>query len=184
MLRQALTARSHRRVDRRRCAGWLPGFDAVGDLLPRRSVELLGDGPSRLGEFEKLLAARGLGPGDQAFIDEQLQGRIDRSGTRLPHAVGALGDLLDHLVAVHGAFGEQCQDSGPDVSHDGRVRGHAPRRPRARPARSPARSRGGVRNRRADVDVGRARRTGRSRPVCDGRGRMIRMMRSWWFSCL
>ena len=53
---------------------------------------------------------------DQAFVDQQLQGRVDRAGAGLPQVLAALGDLLDHLVAVHRPLGEQHQDGGADVT--------------------------------------------------------------------
>ena len=91
-------------------------LDTFGDLIPRRADDLLGDGPALLGELEELLAAFGFGADDQSLVDEQLQGGVDRTGAGLPYVTGALGDLLDHLVAVHRPFGQQGQDRGPDVT--------------------------------------------------------------------
>src|SRR3978361_1047106 len=49
-------------------------------------------------------------------VDQQRGGRVDGAGARLPQVLAALGDLLDHFVAVHRPLGEQRQDGGADVA--------------------------------------------------------------------
>ena len=69
-----------------------------------------------VGQFEKPFAAFGFRADDQALVDQQLQRRVDRAGAGLPQFLAAFGDLLDHLVAVHRALGEQDQDGSADVT--------------------------------------------------------------------
>ena len=88
----------------------------LGDLVPRRRLDLLGRGATGVGELEELLAAVTLGAHDQVFVDEKLQGRVHRAGAGLPQVLGALGDLLDHFVAVHRPFDEQLEDRGAHVT--------------------------------------------------------------------
>src|SRR5204863_500893 len=84
-------------------------------FVPGRVLgSLLGLGAAGLGEGEPL-AAFGLLGGDQALVLEQLQGRVDRAGARPPDAAGAALQLLDHLVAVHGALDQQGEHRLPDV---------------------------------------------------------------------
>ncbi len=93
------------------------GVGTFGDLVPRRGLDLLGRGAAGIGELEQLLAAAvTLGADDQVLVDQQLQGRVDRAGAGLPQILAALGDLLDHLVAVHRPLGEQRQDGCADVA--------------------------------------------------------------------
>ena len=113
---RGLRHRAHqlgRRAARRlTCAG----VDAFGDLLPRRGLDLLGRGAAVVGQLEKPLAAFAFGADDEALVDQQLQRRVDRAGAGPPQALAALGDLLDHLVAVHRPLGEQSQDGRADVA--------------------------------------------------------------------
>ena len=69
-----------------------------------------------VGQLEQLLAAFAFGADDQALVDQQLQGRVDRAGAGLPQVLAALGNLLDDLVAVHRSLGEQHQDGGTDIT--------------------------------------------------------------------
>src|SRR5579875_280897 len=87
-----------------------------GDLLPRWCGHLLCCGPSFLGQLEEPLAALGTGTDDQAFVYQQLQGRVHRAGARAPQVLAALSDFLDHLVAVHRPLGEQHQNCSTDVT--------------------------------------------------------------------
>ena len=57
-----------------------------------------------------------LGGHDEALVLEGLQRRVDRAGARRPSPAAALGDLLDHLVAVHRALAEQGQDGQAHVA--------------------------------------------------------------------
>ncbi len=60
---------------------------------------------------------------------ELLDRRVDRSGARLPRTVGALGDLLDHLVAVEVLLHvgvEHVEDGGADVAPPGARAGPLP----------------------------------------------------------
>src|SRR5690349_15294188 len=86
------------------------------DLVPRRGLDLFGGRAALFGQLEKLLAAFGFARGDQALVVEQLQRRVHRTGARLPQSVAALGDLLDHLVAVHRPLGQQRQDGRSHVA--------------------------------------------------------------------
>src|SRR6266536_450696 len=71
-----------------------------------------------VGQREQPLAL-GLLAGDQALVLEHLQGRVDRAGARPPDPAGAVGELLDHLVAMHGTLAEQRQDRGAHVAAPG-----------------------------------------------------------------
>src|SRR5262249_27964513 len=73
-----------------------------------------GLGLAGFGEGEALSAAVLLA-GDQALVLQELEGWVDRAGTRGPHPAGTGVDLPDHLVPVHGPLGEQGQDGRPDV---------------------------------------------------------------------
>ena len=53
---------------------------------------------------------------DQALVLELRDRRVDRAGARAPGTVGALGDLLDHLVAVQRLVGEHREDRHPHVT--------------------------------------------------------------------
>ncbi len=92
------------------------GTGVFGDLFPRRGLDLLGGGAAIVGQLEKLLAAFAFACDQQTFVDQQLQGRIHRSGAGAPQVLTALGDLLDHLVAVHRPLGEQLEDRGADIA--------------------------------------------------------------------
>src|ERR1700754_2506047 len=83
----------------------LSGVDAFGDYLPRRSLNLFGCGAAFVGQLEKPFTAFAFGADNEALVDQQLQGRVDRSRARSPQACAAIGDLLDHLVAVHCTLG-------------------------------------------------------------------------------
>ena len=116
-------------------------LDALGDLVPRRGVALLGHlGPALVGEGEAALAVLLL-TGDEALVLQHLQGGVDRAGARLPHPVGALGELTDDLVAVHGPLGEQGEHCGPHIAAAGTTAPSASRAATAEAAparRSPA----------------------------------------------
>jgi hypothetical protein len=92
------------------------GVGTFGDFLPWRGLRLRGGRPAFVGQLEELLAASGFGRGDEPLIDEQLQRRIDRARARTPQAVAALGDLLDHFVAVHWPLGQQRKDRGANIT--------------------------------------------------------------------
>src|ERR1044072_7626345 len=99
--------------------------DTTGGFLPRRVGALVGRGTAGLGEREQLLAALAL-TGDQPLVLQQLEGGVHRAGAGLPRPAAALGDLLDHLVTVHGPVLEQGQDRGPHVSAPRPPPGSAP----------------------------------------------------------
>src|ERR1700742_4974568 len=91
-------------------------LDTFGDLLPRRGLDLLGGAAAVVGQFEKLLAAFAFGGRDQSLVDKQLKRRVNRARAGAPQVLAALGDLLDHLVAVHRPFGQQRENRGADVA--------------------------------------------------------------------
>ncbi len=73
----------------------------LGERRPdgRHLLGVLGDvGRAGLGQLDGL--ATGGRVLDEPLVLQLGDGRVDRAGARLPHAVGPLGDLLDHLVAV------------------------------------------------------------------------------------
>src|SRR6266511_3719352 len=77
------------------------------ELLPRRVLAgLFRLGAAGVGQREPAPPAALLAD-DQALVLQQLQGRVDRARARPPYAAGPLVELLDHLVAVHRALGEQ-----------------------------------------------------------------------------
>src|SRR4029077_16053018 len=87
-------------------------------LLPRRrllGVSLLDEGSTLVGEREQL-APVALLRADQSLVLELLEGRVDRDGTRAPHAVAALLHLLHDLVAVARLLREQQQGRRADVA--------------------------------------------------------------------
>ena len=92
------------------------GSTPVGDLVPRRGLDLLRGFFAGVGQLEELFAAFAFRADNQSLVDQQLQGRVDRAGAGLPQVLAALGDLLDDLVAVHRPLGEQHQDGGTDVT--------------------------------------------------------------------
>jgi hypothetical protein len=92
------------------------GLDAVGDLLPRRGLDFLRGGAAVVGQLEKLLAAVTFACHQQALVDQQLQRRVDRAGAGPPQVLAALGDLLDHLVAMHWPLGQELEDRGADIA--------------------------------------------------------------------
>src|SRR6476646_4161025 len=96
--------------------GHRAGIGAFGDLVPRSRLDLLGGGPTVVGQFEELLAALGFRCDEEAFVDEQLQRRVHRAGAGLPQLLAAFVDLLDHLVAMHGPGGEQFEDRSTHVT--------------------------------------------------------------------
>ena len=95
-----------------------PVVGARLDLRPHR-VELggvlLGERPARLGQVHDRAAGLLLGV-DQALVGQLGDGRVDRSRAGLPRAAGALGDLLDDLVAVAGLLAQEREDREPDVA--------------------------------------------------------------------
>src|SRR5215470_8266859 len=83
---------------------------AAGDVVPR--------GPDLLGVRVHVLApliGQRVTPAaalvrlrlDQALVLQLLQGWVDRTWARLPHAAAALGDLLNYLVTVPRFLGQQ-----------------------------------------------------------------------------
>src|SRR5271167_2358835 len=92
------------------------GVDPVGDLVPRRGHDLLRGFFAGVGQLEQFLAALAFRGDNQPLVDQQLQGRVDRTGARLPQVLAPLGDLLDDFVAVHRSLGEQDQDGRTDVT--------------------------------------------------------------------
>ena len=86
------------------------------DLVPRWGLDLLRGFSTGVGQREELFTAFALLADNQSFVDQQLQGRVDRAGAGPPQVLAALGNLLDDLVAVHRPLGEQHQDGGTDVS--------------------------------------------------------------------
>ena len=157
---------------------------AFGDLVPRWGLDLLGRRATLVGQLEKLLAAVGFPCGDQALVVQQLQRRVHRPGAGLPDPVAALGDLLDHFVAVHRPLGQQRQDGRSHVAatsaagrrHDAIRRAGRPARTRI-PGRSPDRNRG----RSPDRNRGRSgRRRGRGgvRGIPVGPGAWLRAGRA------
>src|SRR6185437_15861486 len=89
----------------------------------------------------------GLGP-DQALVLQLLERRVDRAGAGPPDSPAALADLLDDLIAVQRALGQQGQRRRADVAAPGprpahprlaRPRAHAVESGRSRhPAGKPA----------------------------------------------
>ena len=63
---------------------------------------------------------------DQPFVLELLDGRVHRPGAGLPGSAGALGDLLDDLVAVHRLHREHVEDRRAHVTA-AHLRAAAPR---------------------------------------------------------
>src|SRR4051794_10207335 len=96
--------------------GVVPAGRALADGVPRSDLVglLLALGAARVGEREAALAV-GVLAADQPLVLEQLEHRVDRTGARGPGALAPLLDLFDHLVAVHGAVGEQGEDGGANV---------------------------------------------------------------------
>src|ERR1700722_5179274 len=92
------------------------GVNPVSDLVPRRGRDLLCGFFAGVGQLEQFLAALAFRGDNQPLVDQQLQGRVDRTGARLPQVLAPLGDLLDDFVAVHRSLGEQHQDGGTNVS--------------------------------------------------------------------
>ena len=88
----------------------------LGDLVPRRSLDFFCCGATFVGQLEKLFAAFTFGSGNQSLVHQQLQCRVDRTGAGPPQVLASLGDLLDHLVAVHRPLGQQFEDRGADVT--------------------------------------------------------------------
>ena len=124
--------------------------DALGDVVPRLAVARLGRFlAAGVGQREEALAGFGVG-GDEALVLEELEGGVDRAGARSPHAVGALLELLDHLVAVHRTLAQEREGGGPHV---------APPGPAARAATTAATAVRRSRSARADRPTG-ARVTG------------------------
>src|SRR6185437_13252829 len=54
--------------------------------------------------------------GDEAFVLELVQRRVDRSRAGCPPSTGSVGDGLHQLVAMHRLLGEQQQDRRPHVA--------------------------------------------------------------------
>src|SRR5439155_867582 len=87
--------------------------------LPRRSAGLVdsarGFFAALLGDLVHTLAVMFAGA-RQAFVLEQLQGRVDGARTRTPRARGLLPQALDHVVAVAGFLREDREECGADVA--------------------------------------------------------------------
>ena len=75
-----------------------------------------------VGQGEEALARLRVG-GDEALVLQELEGGVDRAGARSPHAVGALLELLDHLVAVHRPLAQEREGGGPHVAAPGPAAG-------------------------------------------------------------
>ncbi len=110
-----------------------------------------------------------LGRDEQAFVDEQLQRRVDRAGARLPQLLAALVDLLDHLVAVHRPVGEQLEDRGAHVT--------APAASAAAGSAAPAAAAAGAEAEAGPKPPGRSR--DRSRPKPGPKPASPRWSRTW-----
>jgi hypothetical protein len=91
-------------------------FHIFGDGLPRRGLDFLCGGAAFIGQLEKLFAAVTFACDQQSLVNQQLQGRVNRAGARAPQILAALGDLLDHFVAVHGPFGQQLENGCTDIA--------------------------------------------------------------------
>ena len=94
------------------------GVDVGSGHVPHRvqlGAVLLDVAAAFLGEPHDA-PALGLLDGHQAFVLELRERRVDRAGARAPGAVGALGDLLDDLVAVPRLLGDEREDGGADVA--------------------------------------------------------------------
>src|SRR4051794_37169149 len=76
---------------------------------------LLDVGSTLVGERSRLATVDAF-DGDQAFVLELGQHRVDRAGARRPGAVAALADLLNELVAVQWFFAQEQQDGGAHVA--------------------------------------------------------------------
>ena len=97
--------------------------DALGHVVPWLAVaSLRGFLATGIGQREEALATVGVG-GDETLVLEQLQRGVDRTGTRPPHPVGPLLELLDHLVPVHRPLGEQGEGGGPHITATGPAAG-------------------------------------------------------------
>src|ERR1700722_13729333 len=112
--------------------------------------------PPGLGQADPA-SATGLLPGDQPFVGQQLQGRVDRAGAGPPGTAAALLDLGHDLVTVARAFPQQGQDGRAHVATPGfrparRGRRAGPPGPRTPEAGSP------------EAGPARAPRTARARP--------------------
>src|SRR5262249_50153674 len=107
-------AHLHRQVDElahalgHALSSLLPG---IAELL----AVLLDVGAARVGELEDVPAVARLAA-DQTLVGEQLEGGVHRAGARAPGALGALLDLLHHLVAVARLLVEQEEDGPADVA--------------------------------------------------------------------
>jgi hypothetical protein len=89
-----------------------------GDLFPGRGGLFGGLFAAAVAQREQPLAALLLA-GDPALVLQHLEGGVDRAGAGTPDAAGALVELLDHLVPVHGPLGEEGQQGGADVAAPG-----------------------------------------------------------------
>src|ERR1022692_2598333 len=85
--------------------------------------------PSVLGEDVRSPAALPRLRADQAFILQLLQRRVDRPRARPPDTAAPLADLLDDLVPVHRALGQQRERRRADVAALGPGASHHPRIP-------------------------------------------------------
>jgi hypothetical protein len=99
---------------------YLHRVDATEDVFPRRVQARVGCEvrAALVGELKAALAGI-VQTSDQALVLEELQGRVDGAGTRLPYAAAAISELADDLVAVHRLLGEQGENCGPDVAATG-----------------------------------------------------------------
>ena len=111
------------------CAVELGGRLAIRTRLGRRGalrirrpgaselVGVLSDPlPTRVGQCVLVRAGVGRDVGDKTLVDELLEGRVDRAGTRAPGPFAALVDLGDDAVAGGGSVGEDAEDRDADVA--------------------------------------------------------------------
>jgi hypothetical protein len=72
-------------------------------------------GTACVGEV-KGAASLGLLSPHQSLVFEQLESRIDRSRAGLPDPAAALVDLVDELVSIEWALGQQDEQRSSDVT--------------------------------------------------------------------
>src|SRR5579862_3498410 len=104
-----------------------PRAGCVGDLLPGHGFAVLGLGPDRrpagLGQREDAAAAVLLA-GHETLLLHRLEGGVHRTWSWCPRSPAAVGELLDHLVAVHRLLGQETQDCRLHVAASRPAAGH------------------------------------------------------------
>ena len=98
----------------------LQEFAQAGPVLGGQGVwpfgaMLLDVGPPGLGQGHLFAASAGV-DADEPFVLKLAEGRVDGAGTWGPGPIGALGDGLHQLVAMHRLLAKQQQNRGPDVT--------------------------------------------------------------------